>query len=432
MATPLPDMWVTLPERLGNLDKLFETMEEKGLDAVELRTRRNVYWASNFWQNSYSETEFQPANSVVLSRHEPDHPILIIPDGYFGQLEYQPTWIKDIRTYRFRSFTQSDIPIEDQGLDRFTFDAALETEWYKSAASHYHIEYADAVLSAFKDLGLRGGMRIGVDDLRGIRAVEAIGANAVDAFGLVMGVRYFKTPFELELIRKGATISKLGQEHMARNWQDGMSWRETLQLCVDEINRLGGVSTTVDGRGLGMPQAAAIENGYMPGLGFCGFTGGAPDFILKPGTNMMTDVHGSYNGYCMDGGKTWRVGESTPTGSVRKRMEAFADAFGAMNDACRPGMTFRDVHPIAREALRKHGFPEADRALVFLHGLGMSHSDYNVDDPNWRMQEGGVVSTHLYVPGEPADRLYLEDVVDVSADGWQGKSYFDWDYVDWA
>jgi Xaa-Pro dipeptidase len=440
MALTQPDemgeLWAPITQRLCNIDKLIETMDERGLDGVMLRTRRNVFYLSTFWQNSYAEAEYSSGAAVIISRSAPEHPILIIPDVYLGYLLNQDTWIEDIRTFRYSTFTAPDLPLEAQGLDRFMPNVATETAWYKRANAAYALNFADASGRALKDLGLGRGKRIGIDDLRDARYIEAVESTSVDCLSMMLGVRYYKTPVELQLIRRGAKISALSQEHMARSWRNGMTWRETQQYYVEEATRLGAYASTPDVRGIATPAARSIDNGYETGRGFAGFNGAAPDFVLRPGTNMMTDMHGIYNAYAMDGGKTWRVGEPSPSGGARKRLERCAEAFRAMNDACQPGVRPRDIQPIVRQILKKHGIAEADGALIFFHSLGMSHVDIDLElwgsTVDWRMQQGGVVATHLFVPAEmPEDRVYFEDIVDVKPGGWDGDGYFGWDYIDW-
>ena len=96
----------------------------------------------------------------------------------------------------------------------------------------------------------------------------------------------------------------------------------------------------------------------------------------------------------------------------------------------RPGNTVSQIQALARETFRKCGVPDPDAALIFFHGLGLSHMDLELKTadgkPNgdWAMAENMVVPLHLLVPGGESERVWLEDVIVVTADG--GRPLFEW------
>ena len=88
-----------LPERFCNLDRLLASMKARGLDGLVLSTPLNVFYLSGFNAIAHKADEPRPY-AVLLSRHAPDHPILVLADYYLGTLLVQPSWVRDIRPWR--------------------------------------------------------------------------------------------------------------------------------------------------------------------------------------------------------------------------------------------------------------------------------------------------------------------------------------------
>ena len=88
-----------LPERFCNLDRLLASMKARGLDGLVLSTPLNVFYLSGFNAIAHKADEPRPY-AVLLSRHAPDHPILVLADYYLGTLLVQPSWVRDIRPFR--------------------------------------------------------------------------------------------------------------------------------------------------------------------------------------------------------------------------------------------------------------------------------------------------------------------------------------------
>ena len=72
------------------------------------------------------------------------------------------------------------------------------------------------------------------------------------------------------------------------------------------------------------------------------------------------------------------------------------------------------------------------RALIFFHGLGLSHMDIEINradgvaNHDWALEEGMVVPLHLLYPGGENERLWLEEVATITPDG--GRPLFSWGF----
>jgi len=86
----------------------------------------------------------------------------------------------------------------------------------------------------------------------------------------------------------------------------------------------------------------------------------------------------------------------------------------------------------ARDIYRRQGVPDPAAAVIFFHGLGLSHMDIEQTTadgrPNgdWTLEDGMVVPVHLLYPGGEHERFWLEEVVAIGPDG--GRPLFSWGF----
>jgi Xaa-Pro aminopeptidase len=158
---------------------------------------------------------------------------------------------------------------------------------------------------------------------------------------------------------------------------------------------------------------------------------GLEDGEVAPGAHVMFDCHGTLDLYCWDGGKTWVV-DGEPAGEAKRHAAATAAVAADLLDAMRPGARVSELQARARETYRKAGMRDPAAAVIFFHGLGLSHMDIeqttadgkpNVD---WTLEAGMVVPIHLLCPGGERERWWLEEVVVVGKDG--GRPLFSWGF----
>ncbi len=156
---------------------------------------------------------------------------------------------------------------------------------------------------------------------------------------------------------------------------------------------------------------------------------GLEDFEVEPGTHILFDCHGTLDLYCWDGGKSWVVG-GEPNTQAKSHATVVKEVAQTLIDAMRPGVRISELQTLGREVYRKCGAPEPDGALIFFHGLGLSHMDLEMTTadghPNgdWALAENMVVPLHLLYPGGECERIWLEEVVVVTASG--GRPLFSW------
>ena len=98
---------------------------------------------------------------LILSRFEPEHPILLVADYYLGHFASQPSWVKDIRPVR-AVMLPKDLPASENDLDRFIPETIQNQPWVQNAREQYATSLASGCKDALRTLGLTD-KRLGFD-----------------------------------------------------------------------------------------------------------------------------------------------------------------------------------------------------------------------------------------------------------------------------
>src|SRR5437868_7074738 len=151
-----------LPKRFCNLDRLLHAMKTRALDALVATTPWNVFYLTGFNAIAHKSDEPRPY-AVILSRHAPEHPILVLADYYLATFLMQPTWVEDVRPFR-AVMMPLDLPPKRTDIDRFIPQQSAGAAWLASARKHYAFDMPAAVRGALKDLKLDRA-RVAFDDM---------------------------------------------------------------------------------------------------------------------------------------------------------------------------------------------------------------------------------------------------------------------------
>jgi Xaa-Pro aminopeptidase len=408
-----------LPSCFCNLERLLWALEVRGLDGIVATSPLNVFYLTAFNGIAHKSDEPRPY-AVVLSRHEPRRPCLVIADYYLATFLTQPTWVEDVRPFR-AVMMGLDLEPKPEDIDRFVPESGAGVPWLDRARGNYAHKMGDAVRGAIKDLGLDGG-RVAFDDMAfglrlGLEDVEAI-----DGYDPLMYARAVKTDVELRLMERATALNQAAIERTLASWDKGATWRDLNKAYHRAAIELGGFVRDPGAMVWGHPRGASPVLTLQTGL---------EDFEVEPGTHVMFDCHGTLDLYCWDGGKTWVVGGESQ-GAGKRHLKATADVAQALLEAMRPGIRVSELQALGREVYRKAGVVDAQAALIFFHGLGLSHWDIELTtaegQPNddWTLEAGMVVPLHLLYPGGERERAWLEEVVVVTPEG--GRPLFSWGF----
>ena len=273
-----------LPERFCNLERLLAAMKARDLDGIVVSTPLNVFYLSGFDTASHARQNEPRPYALALSRHAPEHPILVVADYYLATFLSQPTWVRDIRPFRAVMMPLDRAP-QREDIDRFVPSGTNQISWLRAARNHYAFDMDTALRSALVELGLE----------RGKVAYDAVGGEAYD---VLMYARAVKTPVEIDLLRRATALNRAAIERTVKTWEKGMHWRE----AESRVPRGGARPRRVRARPRrhgGPPRGADAALTLQTGL---------EDFEVERGQHVMFDCHGTLDLYCWDGGKTWGGG----------------------------------------------------------------------------------------------------------------------------
>ena len=406
-----------LPLHFCNLERLLHAMAARGLDGIVATTAQNVFYLTGFNAIAHKSDEPRPY-AVLLSRQAPEHPILVVADYYLATFLAQPTRVADIRPFR-AVMMPLDLPPQRSDIERFIPKSGAGAAWLEGARRNYAFDMDTVVRAALADLGLARG-RVAFDDVAFGMRLGLEGVELADGYDALMFARAVKTPAELRLLERATRLNQAAIDHTIAAWQRGMTWRELGHAYSRAAVELGGFVRDPGGMVWGHPRGDDTAIVLQTSL---------EDGVIEPGAHVMFDCHGTLDLYCWDGGKTWAAG-GAPEGTGKRNAEATVRAAEALLAAMRPGARVSELQALAREAYRKAGLPNSSEAIIFFHGLGLSHMDLEQRSadgkPNgdWRLEDGMVVPLHLLVPGGERERYWLEEVAVVAPDG--GRPLFSW------
>ena len=121
--------------QLEDVERLVRLMADRGIDGVVASSHQNLYYMSSLNAVAQKSDEPRPF-AVVLSRHAPEAPILIMPEYYMGAMVRQNSWIEDIRPYR-SMISPLDRPASKSDLDAFIPESAGVHPWVSAACDFY-------------------------------------------------------------------------------------------------------------------------------------------------------------------------------------------------------------------------------------------------------------------------------------------------------
>jgi Xaa-Pro dipeptidase len=410
---------VPLPKRFCNLERLVFALEARGLDGIVATLPYNVFYLTGFNAIAHKADEPRPY-AVILSRHAPERPILVVADYYLATFLRQPTWVGDVRPFR-AVMMPLDLPATRGDIDRFIPQDGADVAWVERARRSYAFDMGTAARGALRDLKLDRG-RVAFDDMGTGLRLGVEGMQVVDGYDPLMFARAVKTDTELRLLERSTRLNETAIRRTMAAWQRGASWRDLNKAYASAVVDLGGFVRDPGGMVWGHPRGADPAMMLATGL---------EDDEVTPGTHVMFDCHGTIDLYCWDGGKTWVV-EGAPGGGAKLFAKATAQVGEALLEAMRPGAKISELQARAREVYRGAGVPDPASAVIFFHGLGLSHMDIEQTladgRPNgdWVLEENMVAPVHLLYPGGEHERIWLEEVVHITKDG--GRPLFSWGF----
>lgn len=217
-------------------------------------------------------------------------------------------------------------------------------------------------------------------------------------------MRWIKTPYEIELMRKSSEIGAEGVKEAIKGTRPGM-YEYELEAAARFIYTKRGA------RGDAFrPIVASGPNTMI--LHYS-----ANNRRMIDGDVVYMDYGADYEYYTSDITRTWPVsGRFTP--DQEKMYRCILEARDAIIAAMKPGVTINQLRDIAGEVYKKHGFDKEFQALgrYIGHTVGISVHDVDPGDRN-RPLVAGVVYNVEPLLEIPEKNMRLEDTVLVTATG---------------
>jgi Xaa-Pro aminopeptidase len=250
-------------------------------------------------------------------------------------------------------------------------------------------------------------------------------ANFVDITDEVENLRLVKSPEELDVLRLGAQIAKIGGNAFLEALHENTTELEVASYAVREMNRaLAALSP--EAHSSAMSYCHSGEHTLTPHLHPTGRR-------IRRGDIVALNVFPIIWGYVMELERTFVFGE--PTLPQRRALDAVNEAFEAGKAAVRPGERLATIDQLTRDILEGRGY-----APHIWHGAGHAHGIIIGSAGREEKGELRIYSSETLRPGminsiEPG--VYIpelggfrhSDVLIVTEDGHEDISQFPRDIV---
>lgn len=235
------------------------------------------------------------------------------------------------------------------------------------------------------------------------------GAEIRNASPLMRTVRAVKTPLAMDMLRQSGAKHTRVYRRIPGLFQEGMSDYD-LQVSIEHLSRLQGClgqfRISGDTMELYMGNVLAGRNADAPSpydfaMGGAGMDPslpvGANGTLITPGTTVMVDINGNYNGYMTDMTRVFALGDLEPL--AERAHQCSIDIHHALCDMMQPGTPakalWEKAEQIVTEAdLKSYYMGHRQHAGFIGHGVGIEINELPVIAPRSRdiIQEGNVIA----------------------------------------
>ncbi|MEP6596620.1 MAG: Xaa-Pro peptidase family protein [Ginsengibacter sp.] len=285
--------------------------------------------------------------------------------GYFFYFEYGSSPFQFLPAALFVTpGKNASLVIADNELHQSAnIHLGISIKSYSSYVYETPLEFARQFLDQLQDVVKQNGIgnaRIGVEqNSLPLAIAQSLSSQYpeiefVDIAAEIASLRSIKDSDEIELIRKAAGLSDIGQASVLTHAKPGITELELFNLVRDNIE------ASVGSR---VPLMADLSSGINTSSG-----GGMPtNKIIDSGDLILGDFTPCLNGYWGDSCNTIVVGK--PTASRKKNFALVKEALEIGINAIRPGVQAREIDAL----MRKHigNYPHHSG-----HGVGtMNHEE---------------------------------------------------------
>jgi Xaa-Pro aminopeptidase len=366
-------------------------MERDGLDALlvtgDFSAGLNYYYLSGHMPRDY-QLNFSRPHVMVLPRE--GEPFLFLY-GVNAENAAESSWVQDIVTYS-PPFSGEDLAaaLASRGLERGRIGA---------------------------ELGVDQRLAMPVTELRALEARLGGGA-VVDASALLWELRSIKSAPEVAYVAEADRINGDGLALAFSRMRSGDSE-------VDAARTVGAALIESGAYRPPYAQLLLVSEAKSRGLGHGSrMRGPLPEYGLNPGQLLFVDSGVIVNGYWGEFNRMAVVGE--PTAEQTRHHDNIRAVVGrSVDEALRPGVTFREVIELMAGFYRDCGYTEEQFGnylgppfMHLCHGLGLQGSEppFVRYDSEQVLEPGMVLSCEAYLRDDDMTYGSEEDIV-ITDDG---------------
>lgn len=397
-------------------------MAERGLDAMVLTQPETIQYAVGS-HPGVSAISRRATAGMLLVPADPDSPLAaVIGDGQYVDFK-AATGIEDVRTH----LVWFDSAVFPASADRNASAAGLLVSKGRITGSNSQkarpAQYDPAsALSQLADICSERGLdkgKLGLEydfvpstDMPLFRDTLPK-ARFDDVSDIVRRLRSIKAPQEIAWLRRAATLSQAGLEHLRGEIAEGHTAADMTRIWRE------GVARKAESDGGEKPDSSWT---YIS-VGPIAFGAGGP---FSKGDVVRLDMGVVIKGYSSDVGRTWSLGE--PSVAQRSVFDALREAFESCMPLIKAGTVIADLHRQATKVMHKRGFTSYERGH-YGHGLGASvfseEWPFLSPDEETCLEENMVIAfeTPYYIDG--LGSLIVEDQMLITRDGHDNMYTFD-------
>lgn len=238
------------------------------------------------------------------------------------------------------------------------------------------------------------------------------GAEFADATPVLRNSRMVKTDWELDRMKEDGVHQCEAYRRFTKAYREDMTDVE-FQVELERILRLEGClgysRTSGNLMEINLGSVIAGDNADVPtpyefAMGGAGvdpaLPGGADGSVMKPGTTVMVDMNGAFNGYQTDMTRVWKIGEVSDL--AIKAHECSRRILHTLEQSARPGVKCSELYETAlaiaeEEGLKNHFMGHRQKAAFIGHGVGIQLNEMPVLTPKSR----DVLSENMTLAIEP-------------------------------
>jgi Xaa-Pro dipeptidase len=366
--------------RKSRLEKLWDIMRNKELDAILLTLSYNVRYATDF-RPLFGPFYVYDRYAAIVPREK--KPILFMtePEVELKCVSKRMPYIEDVRkVYQF------------------------------SSSLHSIRKWASTIKETLKDYSIEDG-RLGFDYLSFMayqelkRELEKI--ELVPAFNWITEARVTKHPEELKVMMEAVHIVEIGMRAALDSIREGMKEYEVGAHALFAM-ALNGMEVATHSPSIRAGENAAIFQRIATGK------------RIRNGETVIIDLGAMYGGYCADFCRTTVVGK--PNDKQKHMFSTLIKCHLETIESIRPGEKVSEIDKRLRESIRKGGYPDYPGGTG--HGIGMCLGEPPLipppsEDGDIELKPGMVICLEpgIFIPGVAG--VKVEDMVLITEKGAQ-------------